>query len=984
MFLNGYKYILFFIFSLLIFTSGALQAQPNNKDTLLITYPEKDFWVDSVLQSLSLQEKIAQLVMLRANYPGEEYMEEITDLIEDYNIGGLTFFGATPSRQLKQTNYWQSIAKTPLLISIDGEWGVGMRLDSVLSFPFQMTLGAISGDSLIYQMGEQVAAQCRRMGIHLNFAPVVDVNVNPKNPVINMRSFGENPAHVAAKGLAYMKGLQDHGIIATAKHFPGHGDTETDSHHTLPVVSHNYQRLDSIELAPFKTLIDSGLKAMMIAHLYLPVIEKEENTATTLSKDVVQGVLKDSLGFEGLIITDALDMKGVTKYFPPGEIEVRALRAGNDILLLPLDAEKAIASIIEQVRQGNIQEKLIEKKCRKIIATKYDAGLYHQELLKSDNILDELNTDENFVLNHELYARALTLIKNKNTLIPILRPDTMKIASLIIGTGKAHPFEDYLDRYSEIRHFRTGKQPGKRKTDRLVQELKQFDLIIIGLSNTNILARDNFGISPESIQLIHQISRNNKTILNLFGNPYAIGLFNYTLNMGSILVAYQDNAFSWDISAQLIFGGTGARGKLPVSADALYPAGSGIDTKKQRLGYTLPAKFGITKAEISKIDSIALSGIREKAYPGCQVIAAKDGEIFYEKVFGYHTYDSIKPTHINDIYDLASITKIAATTLSIMKLAEEGRIDIDNKLEVYLPYLRGTGKGDIVIRELMAHQAGLTAWIPYYTSTLDDEGQPKAEIYSREISEDYPVRVAEDLYIRKDFAHTIFDSILMSHPREYHDYKYSDLGFYFLYKIVENATNEPFEKYVSENFYQRLGLKHMGFHPRKSFKVEQIAPTEQDQYFRQQLLQGDVHDPGAAMLGGVSGHAGLFSNAGDLAQIMQLLLQKGHYLGKSIFDTSSIKEFTSCQFPVNLNRRGIGFDKPLLIYEKDGPACKSASPESFGHSGFTGTYTWADPENNLVYVFLSNRVYPDASNNKISELNIRTNLHQAFYDALGN
>ena len=401
-----------------------------------------------------------------------------------------------------------------------------------------------------------------------------------------------------------------------------------------------------------------------------------------------------------------------------------------------------------------------------------------------------------------------------------------------------------------------------------------------------------------------------------------------------------------------------------------------------RLKYGNPKELGIIDSYLKKVDSIATLGILEKAYPGCQIIAIKDGIIFYNKAFGNHTYLTNNPVQLTDLYDIASITKIAATTISLMKLYENNQFDIDWKLSDYLPYLKNSNKGDVIIRDIMTHQAKLQAWIPYYLFTLDGE-KVDTTIYHSSISEQFPVRVAQNLYIRDDYKYQMMDSILLSPLREKNDYKYSDLGFYLLAAAIENIKNQPINKYVSENFYKPLGLSNISYLPRRSYPLSRIVPTEEDTEFRHQLVHGDVHDPGAAMLGGVSGHAGLFSNASDLAVIMQMLLQGGTYGGQKFLETKTIKEFTKCQFPLNENRRGLGFDKPLLEFEEDGAVCFSASTDSFGHSGFTGTYVWADPQSGLVYVFLSNRIHPDASNSKIMDLNIRTEIHEAFYQAIG-
>ena len=972
------------IFFLLNFLNPKLYCQStanNNSDSLsIIKYP----WADSVYNSLTLDEKIAQLLFVRANYDKSyDRNELVTELVEKYNIGGLTFFGGDPLTQAKLTNYWQGLSKTPLLISIDAEWGLGMRLSNAISFPYQMTLGAIQNDSLIFEMGCEIASQCKRLGIQANFAPVIDINSNIANPVIGCRSFGEDKFNVAQKGIAYMTGLQQNGILATAKHFPGHGDTGSDSHYTLPIVSHSKERVDSLELYPFKKLIDNGLGGIMVAHLYFPAYETKRNTATTLSHNVVTKLLKEKLKFKGLVVTDALDMKGVTKYNRPGNIEVKAFQAGNDVLLLPVDVPKAISKIKRAVAKGKISILDIDKRCRKILETKEKLGLNKFQDVVIENIYEDINNSKAKYLNQKLYEAAITIVKSENSILPLQKLDTLKIASVSIGCEEESGFQKMMNNYAEIDNFTMPKEPSDEETLSLLSKLSEYNLVIVGIHNTSIFPSRKFGISQKSIDFVNSLKSQSKIILDIFASAYSLAYFDNTENIEAILISYQDNEISMDVSAQIIFGGVGAKGKLPVTVSNEFPLNSGIETLPIRLKYTSPEEFRISKTAIERIDSTANYGIEIGAYPGCQILAAKDGKIFYNKSFGNFTFGEKNVVENSDIYDIASITKIAATTIAMMKLVDDSIVDIDQKVSKYVPYLLNTNKEDIILRELMAHQARFQAWIPFFESTILETG-PDPEIYNTNITEEFPTRVAENLYIKKYYMFDVFDSILISPLRDRDEYKYSDLGFYLLMQVLENTTNKPFEFYLQENFYKPLGLSKLGFLPLKKFELSEIVPTENDTIFRMQLLQGDVHDPGAAMLGGVCGHAGLFSNASDLAIIMQMLLQNGSYAGVNYIDSALISEFTKIQFPLNDNRRGIGFDKPLQIYDEEGPTCEEVSDSSFGHSGFTGTYIWADPENNLIYVFLSNRVCPDASNLKIVDENIRTNIHKLFYEAIEN
>jgi CubicO group peptidase (beta-lactamase class C family) len=778
----------------------------------------------------------------------------------------------------------------------------------------------------------------------------------------------------------YMKGMQDGGLIVTAKHFPGHGDTGSDSHTTLPIVAHSKQRLDSVELYPYRQLIAAGLDGIMIAHLMVPAIEKTPNTPSTLSNSVVTGLLRNELGFNGLIVTDALDMKGVTLNDQPGEIEVKALQAGNDILLLSANVPEAVKRIKSAIETGELTEDLIRERCRKVLMYKYKAGLNKVIPVNTVNLYEKLNTPQAEVLCRNLFEQCVTIVKNDNDLLPLKSLDTFKIASVSTGHGQVTPFQQRLSSYAPVDYYSLPKEPTEAEISALKSILQSYSLIILSVQNTSIWGGSPYGITSPVLNFTRDICKNKTVILDLFASPYALRLFD-KLPAKAIVMSYQDHPLMQDISAQVVFGGIPAVGKMPVTATSAYKYGTGIRTEAIRLKYTLPEELGIDRKNLAPIDSMIKDAISKKVFPGCQVWAAKDGKVFFMKSYGYHTYADEIPVTDYSVYDLASLTKIFASTLSVMRMSGEGRLDIDQQLQFYLPYLWNTGKGEIIIREMMAHQSKLKPWIPFYLYTMKDK-KPDTAFYRSTISEDFPVRVAENMYIRKNYNYVLYDSILTSPLLETSSYKYSDLGFYLVPEIMKNIVNEPFEDYVSNTFYKPMGLSTTGFLPRKRFPLDRIPPTENDTLFRRQLVQGDVHDQGAAMLGGVSGHAGLFSDANDLGVIAQMLINGGTYGGVKYLKPETIKEFTEWQFPLNDNRRGIGFDKPLPEYSPEGPCCKSASASSFGHTGFTGTYFWADPENQLVFIFLSNRVYPDAANNKLAASNLRPKINQVLYDAI--
>jgi beta-glucosidase-like glycosyl hydrolase/CubicO group peptidase (beta-lactamase class C family) len=969
------RFFLFPFILALIISVSAVNAQQINEDQKM------NHWVDSVYNSLTVEQRVAQLIFVRANYSGQPYLKSSGKYIRKYNLGGVCFFGSDPMAQAKQFNAWNKFAKTPLMSTIDAEWGLGMRLKGTLKYPLQMTLGAVQDDSLIYEMGRQIGEQCRRMGIHINFAPVVDVNSNPRNPVIGMRSFGENPEEVGIKGSLYMHGLQDENIVACAKHFPGHGDTWQDSHKTLPVVNAPFDKIEREGLVPFAKLIDEGVNSIMIAHLSVPALDSLTNHPATLSEPIVTGLLKEKMGYGGLIVTDGLDMKGVTNNYGNDSVSYLSFVAGNDLLLIPDDVPSAIKTISDGIKHGDIPEARLEESCKKILKYKYLTDAWKREMVDIKGLQNDLRQPAYRALSNKLFSDAITLVKNEGDMIP-LRNNNAKTMLLVIGETSTTTFEKSLTGFKADKVFHLVHNASSKDINWVLKQARHYDRAIVALLNTNILAGRQFGITNSEIKLVDSLATLTNVVLDVFASPYALDFFKQLDRIPVIIVSYQDKPICQLASANVLVGKQNPTGRLPVSI-AGFSAGTGISNLHTTMDDVKPKMLGIDTEILKRIDSTALNGIEIGAFPGCQILAAKDGHIFYDKTFGYQTYDKQVKVEKDDVYDLASLTKILVTTISLMKLEEQGRIDLNKKMVTYLPMLKGTNKEDLKFREVMAHQAGLMGWIPYYDSTIREYG-PDTAIFHTSISEGYPTRVANRMYIQKHYSNEIYRELLESPMSEEKVYKYSDLGFYLFRTMIESITNRPLEEYVQEKFYRSMGLNYLTYLPREKFPLNKIAPTEDDTVFRKQVLRGDVHDQGAAMLGGVSGHAGLFGNSRDVAVIMQMLLNGGVYNGVQYLKPETVKMFTSYQFPQMDNRRGLGFDKPLLEFEEHRTNCESTSPSSFGHSGFTGTYTWADPENGLVYVFISNRVYPDMHNSKISELDFRTNIHQLFYDAIGD
>jgi beta-N-acetylhexosaminidase len=943
----------------------------------------RERWVDSVYQSLSEAQRIGQLMMLRAySNKGNDHTAAIERMIRDQHIGGLCFFQGSPAKQAELTNRYQKLAgNLPLLIAMDAEWGLGMRLkEHTISFPYQLALGAIRDNHLIYQMGAEIAWQCRRLGVHVNFAPVADVNNNADNPVINYRSFGEDRMNVAAKSYMYALGMQDHGVLACAKHFPGHGDTDVDSHYDLPVILHNRERLDSIELFPFKVLAEQGVGSMMIAHLQVPALDSTPNLPTTLSRPVVTGILREAYGYDGLVFTDGLGMKGVTKYHKPGRLEVQALLAGNDVLLLPEDLGAAIREIQAALASGELSQARFEQSVKRVLRAKYDLGLTFPQQVEVKNIEQELNHETARVLNRKLIQESLTLLNNPEELLPLRGLDSLNWAALCIGAGSGNAFHTALERTAgKLQNYSIGKDVSADRSQKLVEQLSQHEVVVVSLHGMSNSPSASYGVTKSSREFIEALRQKTRVVLVVFGNPYALAGFE---EVPWILQAYADNQEAQELAADAVLGVHPVRGKLPVTASPGIRAGMGVYTAPLlRLGYARPADMGVNELVMLRgIDSLAQDAIRQRATPGCVVLVARSGNIIFEKAYGHHDYSRRRNTKIDDIFDLASITKIAATTLAVMKMYDDGLIDLHAPIGQYIPALDSTNKQGLIIADILSHMSGLAAWIPFYQETVDKRGRPLPEFYQRRQGGDFTVEVASQLYMHSSYRDTIWQRILDSRIKENPTYVYSDLGFILLARLVEEVTGTCLEEYMETHFYQPMSLETMTFNPLKRFPKTRIPPTEDDNYFRQQEVQGYVHDMGAAMFGGVAGHAGLFSSARDLAVLMQMLLNKGYYDGRQFLQSETVDKFTRrCNV---CNRRGLGFDLKTLGNTSSNNIHPSASEYTYGHLGFTGTCIWVDPVHELIFIVLSNRTYPSMKTNLLSRLQVRPNMQGIVYQAL--
>ncbi|MGV1011899.1 MAG: glycoside hydrolase family 3 N-terminal domain-containing protein [Flavobacterium sp.] len=932
-------------------------------------------WVDSIYAQMTFEEKVGQLFMVAA-YSNKDtvHVNSIDKLIKENKIGGLIFFQGGPGRQANLTNRFQSKSKVPLFIGIDAEWGLSMRLDSTYKYPWNTTLGAVRDLKLIEEVGKNMAQEAKRIGAQFNFAPVIDINTNPKNPIIGNRSFGEDKMNVTDHAVALMQGIQSQGVFCTGKHFPGHGDTALDSHYALPLVSFSKDRIEKVELYPYKRMFDEGLVSVMVAHLNIPSLEPRDNYPTSVSYNVVTDLLQNELGFDGLIFTDALNMKAASKFLKPGDIDLEAFLAGNDILLFAENVPLAVQKISEAYQTGLITDDRITKSVKKILHYKFKAGLNHYKPIETKNLSSDLNTTFKDALQYQLYEHATTVLKNKDNILPIKNLD-QKIAYVKLGDDTNSSFVTTLKKYTEV------TEVSDTNLDSLEVKLKEFKTVIVGYHKSD-KAWKKHDFSDTELLWLQDIAKKNTVILDAFTKPYSLSTIPNFDDFEGVVMSYQNSDISQIVGAELLFGAIESQGKLPVSINEEYKDGFGLTTEKlNRLGFTAPENVGMSPKVLSQIDVLAKKAIDGKMTPGIQVLVARRGKVLFQKSYGYQTYEPITKVQNSDIYDVASVTKMVSTLPNVMQLFEQEKVTLDSKLGDMLPMLKGSDKQDISFKNLLSHYAGLQAWIPFYKATLNEDKSPSDKYYSLNSKEGFTTQVAPNLYLRNDYQDSIMKQIADSKLLEKKEYKYSDFTFILLKEYLEKTTGKTLDVLSFDNFYKSLGMNNTMYNPLRKLDVSVIAPTEMDTYFRHSLVQGYVHDMAAAMQGGVAGHAGIFSNAMDIAKMMQMYLQKGNYGNIQYFKPSTFDIFNTCYFGSEGNRRGLGFDKPQL--GKEGPTCGCVSKSSFGHTGFTGTMAWADPETDIVYIFLSNRTYPDSNAaNKLSKENIREDIQKVIQEAI--
>jgi beta-N-acetylhexosaminidase len=913
-----------------------------------------EFWYEYQLKRMSLDEKIGQLFMVAAySNKDAQHTLDLENQVLNYHVGGLVFFQNDPLKQAYLSNYLQSISKVPMMLGIDAEWGLAMRLQHTQKFPYAITLGALQKDSLAFEIGAAIGRDLKRLGLHINFAPDVDINVNPKNPIIGFRAFGDDKKRISFTADAFSKGMLSEDVLSCAKHFPGHGDVHTDSHLDMPEVDKSYQQLDTSEFYPFKYLIQQGVPSIMVAHIFYPQLDSRPNRPASLSKYIIDTVLRQKMNFDGLVITDALNMKGVSKYYEPGFLELEAFLAGNDVLMFSENVPKAFELIKDAILKGLVSEAELDRRVTRILKWKKVAGLDQYKPIETSHLLKDLNSNKNDNLLQSVANQTVEIVRDPQDLIRQL--DNSKTVFVTVGDLLESSWKTEASAHGFSHFISMDKDANAEKQGGLLNKLGPYSTVVISLHQAKFWKQEKAGYTENDFALIKLLAKKKKVIVVGFCNPYVL---QYLPDNVTVVAGYEDLQYFHHAVLDLISGKITQKGKLPIKlrtySSTNESTGSIINTNK-----------------LNEIDGIVQQLMQKKAAPGCRVLVLKDGKEVFNRSYGYLNYDKLKKVNDSSMYDIASVTKIAATTLAVMKLYEDGKIDLQKTLGHYLPQLQGSNKADLVLSDILQHRSGLTAWIPFYKETL-----PYIDsVYCAIEDSVFCVKVADKLFMLKANKDTIYKRIFDS-PLEAKVYRYSDLSMILMQLVVEKVSGKSLDQYVDEIFYKPMGLKYITYNPWKKQKTDNIAPTQSDRLFRQQELCGYVHDPAAAMLGGVSGHAGIFSTAIDLSVLMQMLVQGGNYNGKEYLKLSTIKKFTSYQ---NLDsRRGLGFDKPDFT-GKISPASTLGSHQMFGHTGFTGTCTWADPKSGLVFVFLSNRICPIEENKELITGNYRTRIQDVIY-----
>src|SRR6056297_97150 len=912
--------------------------------------------VDSLLQSMTLQEKIGQLFVSPAygrftNSKDPQYLR-LKRLIENYHLGGIIFMQGDVYGQAMLTNKLQDHSKIPLWIAQDMEFGAAMRISGTTRITPAMGVAATDDASNAYLKGKITAREAKALGVNQIFAPVLDVNNNPENPVINVRSFSADPDMVSFFGQYMIDGIESEGVMATAKHFPGHGDTDVDSHLELPVIYHDFSRIDTLELRPFRETINNGLRSVMSAHIAYPNISRNGNLPGTMDESILNDILIDSLGFEGLIVTDGLEMKGIADNYSPGEAVIYALKAGVDMMLISPDEMAAINELELAVQRGELSEERIDRSVRKILQLKKGHGAFENPKVDLQNLSRSINTPVYQSIADRIARNSVTILKDSRDIFPIREVDHLNILAVALADDESgstgSSFARELRKYHGNVNFHVlDRRTSLEEKSEILDAADNADLILIG-SFVIVRSHQPIQVQPEQLQFLRQIiSRPSPSALIAFGNPYVV---RDLPNSDAHVMAWSSNSNQVRQAVPALFGASEVAGKLPINIPGMYDIGDGMEFDQSNIRLDSPESAGMSTEKLLEVDMVMQEAIDDSVFPGGVVGVIRKGVMVWQQGYGYHDYDKTRPVADNDVYDLASLTKVISTTTSIMKLVDEGRIDVKDRVAKYIPEFNTEEKREITIEQLLIHTSGLPAFQVY----------------------------VDELKTREEIIDAVRNEPLINRPGK--EYVYSDLGFILLAEIVEEVSGLRVDRFMRNNFFYPMGMKSTFFNPKKVGRwiSNRIPPTEIDTTYRDGLVQAEVHDERAWFMDGVAGHAGLFSSADDLAKLAFMLLNNGNFAGVDYLKPETINHFTERRSPIN--QRAYGFDRKSEGFSTAG---QLTGPNSFGHTGFTGTSFWIDPDEEIAIIILTNRVHPSRTyGSSISR--VRAKIADTVMEAIEN
>ena len=904
--------------------------------------PPSYAWARQTLASLSLEEKAGQLVGVRAagvyRNPATPELRALLEQVSRLHVGALVVFDSEVETLPRLLNDLQSAADVPLLVAADMERGIAFRIRrGVVPLPYAMAVGAARSEEAARFAGEVAAREGRALGIHWAFAPVADVNSNPANPIVNIRSFGEDPELVARLAAAFVAGARSGGLLTTAKHFPGHGDTVADSHLQLATVGADRQRLESVELLPFRRVVDAGVDAVMLGHIAVPALDPSGAPAT-LSRPVGD-VLRGELGFRGLVVTDAMDMTGVRSAWT-GEGAVRAVQAGADLVLLPPDPGVAIQALVRAVGEGQLTEERLNTSVLRLLEAKERLGLHRAAKVDATQLGRSVGRPEDVEGALRVARSSITLVRNEGGVVPLRAEEPLHILHLVLSSDarndavQGFPEDELARRRVVAETIPLGPEVSDRTAAALVERAGEFTHVLASCFVRVTANKGTADMSESHARLLRRLAEAGTPVIVVsFGSPY---LLRQVPEVPVYVCAYGGAESSQRAAVQALFGEYAVAGKLPVTLPEMYPYGHGLEVPRREM--TLkpaePESVGFDPGALAALEP-ALERFRtERAFPGAVLAVGKDGALVMLRAVGRLSYETdAAPARVDTIYDLASLTKVIVTTTMAMVLVDEGKLDLGKPVSAFLPRFSGGPKDRVTVWHLLTHSSGLDWWAP-----LHEEAEGK---------EAYLARIQAMDLVYEPGSKSL----------------YSDLGLILLGEVLERVAGEGLDTFAARRILEPLGMKDTRYRPGPEL-LDRIAPTERDPW-RGRLLRGEVHDENAFALGGVAPHAGLFGTAPDLARFAQMILNGGVLEHRRIVSRAVVERFTACA-GVPGSSRALGWDTPSV----GSSAGSRLSPRSFGHTGFTGTSLWIDPDRRLFIVLLSNRVHPTRDNNAIRRVRV--------------